>query len=136
VEIEEGPDSKEDAESILTSTASITSSLLRFRSLHGRTFHSELGNAQAWEPNDRKHIESLDLLYVFLRLSIGQFLLFPKAYPDQLTQVHSCRHASNLLAMDGKLHFAPLEFPKVKKVLDLGTGAGHWAMQVKPSSDK
>jgi hypothetical protein len=34
-----------DAES---STASITSSILQYRTLHGRTYHSERGNAQYW----------------------------------------------------------------------------------------
>ena len=30
------------------STASLTSSILRYRSIHGRTYHSERGNAQYW----------------------------------------------------------------------------------------
>jgi hypothetical protein len=30
------------------STASITSSILRYRTIHGRTYHSERGNAQYW----------------------------------------------------------------------------------------
>lgn len=30
------------------STASLTSSILRYRTVHGRTFHSERGNAQYW----------------------------------------------------------------------------------------
>jgi len=30
------------------STASLTSSILRYRTVHGRTYHSEGGNAQYW----------------------------------------------------------------------------------------
>jgi len=30
------------------STVSITSSVLRYRTIHGRTYHSERGNAQYW----------------------------------------------------------------------------------------
>lgn len=30
------------------STASLTSSILNYRTLHGRTYHSERGNAQYW----------------------------------------------------------------------------------------
>jgi hypothetical protein len=31
-----------------SSTASLTSSILRYRSIHGRTYHSERGNAHYW----------------------------------------------------------------------------------------
>lgn len=37
-----------DAES---STASITSSILHYRTINGRTFHSERGNAAYWQVN-------------------------------------------------------------------------------------
>ena len=36
------------AESVNTSTASISSSILNYRTLHGRRFHSEVGNASYW----------------------------------------------------------------------------------------
>ncbi|RYP45665.1 hypothetical protein DL768_008009 [Monosporascus sp. mg162] len=45
-----------------SSTASLTASILEYRTVHGRTFHSERGNAQAWNPNDAQHEESMDLL--------------------------------------------------------------------------
>jgi hypothetical protein len=31
-----------------SSTASLSSSILKYRSIHGRTYHSEIGNAQYW----------------------------------------------------------------------------------------
>jgi len=31
-----------------SSTASITSSILQYRTIHGRTYHSETGNAHYW----------------------------------------------------------------------------------------
>jgi hypothetical protein len=37
-------------------------------------------------------------------------------------------HASCLVAMDEKLFLAPVDTSKLKRVLDVGTGAGHWAM--------
>jgi len=77
----------------------VTSSLRRFRSLHGRTYHSEIGNALSWTPNDEKHIETLDLL-----------------------------HATCLTSIREKLFLAPIDTEKLKSVLDVGTGAGHWAM--------
>ncbi|KAK0617645.1 hypothetical protein B0T14DRAFT_273875 [Immersiella caudata] len=43
------------------STASITSSILRYRMIHGRTYHSERGNAQYWGSNDEQQNEVLDI---------------------------------------------------------------------------
>lgn len=40
-----------DAESIGsigTSTESLTASILEYRKIHGRTYHSEIGNASYW----------------------------------------------------------------------------------------
>ncbi|RYO88793.1 hypothetical protein DL766_002976 [Monosporascus sp. MC13-8B] len=45
-----------------SSTASLTASILEYRTMHGRTYHSERGNAQSWNPNDALHEESMDLL--------------------------------------------------------------------------
>ncbi|KXX80039.1 Neurofilament medium polypeptide, partial [Madurella mycetomatis] len=45
----------------ISSTASLSSSILEYRTLHGRTYHSEIGNANAWAPNDAQHTESMDL---------------------------------------------------------------------------
>ena len=38
----------DDDSSLLSSTASLSSSIFRYRTLHGRTYHSERGNAQYW----------------------------------------------------------------------------------------
>ncbi|KAL6355133.1 hypothetical protein LRP88_11379 [Fusarium phalaenopsidis] len=48
-----------DAES---STASITSSILQYRTIHGRTYHSERGNAFYWGSNDEKQSEAMDII--------------------------------------------------------------------------
>ncbi|KAI1440996.1 hypothetical protein F5Y02DRAFT_319472 [Annulohypoxylon stygium] len=45
-----------------SSTASLTASILEYRTVHGRTYHSERGNAQSWNPNDALHDESMDIL--------------------------------------------------------------------------
>jgi hypothetical protein len=44
-----------------SSTASLTSSILQYRTHLGRTYHSEIGIAEGWTPNDEKHAESMDL---------------------------------------------------------------------------
>ncbi|KAH7271841.1 S-adenosyl-L-methionine-dependent methyltransferase [Fusarium solani] len=63
-----------------SSTASISSSILEYRTIHGRTFHSEKHNTQYFTPNDEKQNESLDIVHHYLTL-----------------------------LLDGKLHLAPLK---------------------------
>ncbi|KAI0144462.1 S-adenosyl-L-methionine-dependent methyltransferase [Xylariaceae sp. FL1272] len=81
-----------------SSTASLSASILEYRTVHGRTFHSERGNAQSWNPNDAQHDESMDILH----------------------------HVSTLL-QKGKICLAHLD-PDVQKVLDVGCGTGIWAI--------
>ncbi|EFX06191.1 dihydrofolate reductase [Grosmannia clavigera kw1407] len=45
-----------------SSTASLASSILAYRQIHGRTYHSERGNALYWGSNDQKANDSLDLI--------------------------------------------------------------------------
>ncbi|KAJ9156093.1 Methyltransferase domain-containing protein [Pleurostoma richardsiae] len=82
----------------VSSTASITSSILRYRTVLGRTYHSERGNAQYWGANDEQASETLDLAHHFLTL-----------------------------CLDDKLHLAPLA-KTIQKALDIGTGTGIWAI--------
>ncbi|KAI8648345.1 hypothetical protein NCS56_01518800 [Fusarium sp. Ph1] len=99
------PDTHDDGDSVLTqdaipSTASLTASILEYRTIHGRTFHSQRGpgNAEYWAPNDDQHNTSMDI-----------------------------QHHVWTLLLDGKLHLAPLP-ERVGKVLDVGTGTGIWAI--------
>ncbi|KAK1762048.1 S-adenosyl-L-methionine-dependent methyltransferase [Phialemonium atrogriseum] len=43
------------------STASIASSILEYRTIQGRTYHSERGNARYWGLNDDQQNESMDI---------------------------------------------------------------------------
>ncbi|KAI5925680.1 S-adenosyl-L-methionine-dependent methyltransferase [Camillea tinctor] len=86
-------------EDAASSTASLSASILEYRTVHGRTFHSERGNAQSWNPNDAQHDESMDILH----------------------------HVSTLM-QDGKIHMAEIDDKKVQKVLDVGCGTGIWAI--------
>ncbi|KAI1748903.1 S-adenosyl-L-methionine-dependent methyltransferase [Xylaria castorea] len=81
-----------------SSTASLSASILEYRTVHGRTYHSERGNAQSWNPNDAQHDESMDILH----------------------------HVSTLM-QDGRLTLAPID-ESVQKVLDVGCGTGIWAI--------
>ncbi|KAI0881363.1 S-adenosyl-L-methionine-dependent methyltransferase [Annulohypoxylon maeteangense] len=81
-----------------SSTASLTSSILEYRTVNGRTYHSERGNAQSWNPNDALHDESMDILH----------------------------HVSTLMQR-GKIYLAPIK-DDVQKVLDVGCGTGIWAI--------
>ncbi|PKS09629.1 hypothetical protein jhhlp_004248 [Lomentospora prolificans] len=81
-----------------SSTASLSSSILQYRTINGRTYHSEQGNAQYWVANDEKANVALDIIHHVL-----------------------------LLSLDGKLHKAPLK-KDIQKVVDIGTGTGVWAI--------
>ncbi|KAF5637889.1 L-ascorbate oxidase [Fusarium sp. NRRL 52700] len=99
----EGGDN-DDADSTLdpdnaSSTASITSSILEYRTIHGRTYHSEQGNAQYWASNDEQQNDLMDLTHHILTLGLGD-----------------------------KLHLAPLKEEKLHQVIDIGTGTGIWAI--------
>ncbi|KAF4998602.1 hypothetical protein FGRMN_2928 [Fusarium graminum] len=80
------------------STHSLSSSIFEYRTLHGRTYHSDRGNTQYWASNDDQASESLDIAHHF-----------------------------TLLLLDDKLHLAPLR-PDIQRVLDIGTGTAIWAI--------
>ncbi|KAF5004219.1 hypothetical protein FDECE_9276 [Fusarium decemcellulare] len=90
-------DSGVDEGSETTSTASISSSILNYRRLHGRTYEN-MQSTEYWAPNDDQQNEGLDLI-----------------------------HNALLMTLDNKLFFAPIgDHPK--RVLDVGTGTGIWAI--------
>ncbi|OLN92291.1 Phosphoethanolamine N-methyltransferase 3-like protein 1 [Colletotrichum chlorophyti] len=80
------------------STVSITSSILEYRTIRGRTFHSDRHDTTYFTPNDDQQSESVDITHHYLQL---------------------------LLA--GRLYLAPIK-EDAEKVLDVGTGTGIWAM--------
>jgi len=88
-----------DGDTASTDASSIASSILQYRTLYGRTYHSEGSGAQYWATNDQKQSEAMDIL-----------------------------HHTLTLILDGKLYAAPLEGKKIEKVLDVGCGTGIWAM--------
>ncbi|KAJ3524446.1 hypothetical protein NM208_g12058 [Fusarium decemcellulare] len=97
------PTDTDDADSALgsddaSSTASLTSSILHYRTRQGRTYHSERGNANYWAPNDNSQNESVDI-----------------------------NHHMLTLVLDDDLQLAPLG-KNIQKVLDIGTGTGIWAI--------
>ncbi|KAK3947033.1 S-adenosyl-L-methionine-dependent methyltransferase [Pseudoneurospora amorphoporcata] len=84
---------------IESSTASISSSILQYRTINGRTYHSDsVTNTSYWGPNDQKQNEMLDIF-----------------------------HHAITIALDGDLYKAPIT-DKPKNVLDIGTGTGLWAI--------
>lgn len=84
---------------LLSSTASVSSSIIQYRTLRGRTYHSERYNTDYYAPNDARQNESVDISHHYLTL-----------------------------LLDGKLFLAPLDRDKVKRALDVGTGTGIWAI--------
>ncbi|KAM5364974.1 hypothetical protein ACJZ2D_011234 [Fusarium nematophilum] len=98
----EGELDESDRDSALSdnssSTASLTSSILEYRTILGRSFHSERGNAQYWGSNDEEQNDAMDI-----------------------------NHHVQTLLLDGKLHLAPLT-RDISTAIDIGTGTGIWAI--------
>ncbi|KAK6218447.1 hypothetical protein QIS74_06327 [Colletotrichum tabaci] len=89
------------ATSVSSSSASLSSSILQHRLENGRTYHKYKDGKYLY-PNDEKENDRLDL-----------------------------QHNLYLLTLDYKLGLAPPNEPgsDVKRVLDIGTGTGLWAIE-------
>ncbi|KAH7635576.1 S-adenosyl-L-methionine-dependent methyltransferase [Sordaria sp. MPI-SDFR-AT-0083] len=84
-----------------SSTASISSSILKYRTINGRTYHSDsVTDGEYWGPNDEKQNEMLDISH----------------------------HVMTLL-LDGKLYTAPIT-DNPENIIDIGTGTGLWAIDM------
>ncbi|KAG6069704.1 hypothetical protein E4U16_007478 [Claviceps sp. LM84 group G4] len=83
-----------------SSTTSIASSVLEYRQIHGRTYHSDKFTTNYFLPNDDQQLETEEL----------------------------CHHCLTIL-LDDQLFLAPLEKDKIHRVLDVGTGFGIWAIE-------
>ncbi|KAG6070039.1 hypothetical protein E4U16_007182 [Claviceps sp. LM84 group G4] len=95
---------QDDIESIFSEdksfTTSIASSILQYRQIHGRTYHSDKFTANYFIPNDDQQLQSEEI----------------------------CHHFLTIL-LDDQLFLAPLEKDKIHRVLDVGTGSGIWAIE-------
>lgn len=81
-----------------SSTASLTSAILQYRTIHGRRYHSETGKAQYWGSNDEAQSEAMDILHHLVTLTLGDQLFLSPISDD------------------------------VKSAIDIGTGTGTWAI--------
>ncbi|KAJ4402243.1 hypothetical protein N0V85_005353 [Neurospora sp. IMI 360204] len=48
--------------SFTSTTASLSSSIYQYREVQGRTYHAEIGSAEAWQPNDQRHVDAMEIL--------------------------------------------------------------------------
>ncbi|KAL0465237.1 hypothetical protein QR685DRAFT_558138 [Neurospora intermedia] len=95
----------DDADSALgsevaSSTASLSSSILKYRTIQGRTYHSDaVTDQEYWGPNDEIANEMLDIFHHFMTLFL-----------------------------DGKLYTAPLK-DHIQNALDVCTGTGKFDIE-------
>ncbi|KAN0088992.1 S-adenosyl-L-methionine-dependent methyltransferase [Hyaloscypha variabilis] len=87
-------------EDSLSSTASIASSIFKFRVENGRTYNG-YGDRTYFMPNDEIERDRLDLQHHLFQLMFG-----------------------------GKIFTAPIDRTKLHRVLDVGTGTGIWAIDM------
>ncbi|RBR21967.1 uncharacterized protein FIESC28_04680 [Fusarium coffeatum] len=102
-QLNEEADDQDDADSILSdngsSTASLSSSILKYRTLHGRLYQSEKGNPDYWGPIDETGQAAMDINHHVLTLLMGD-----------------------------KLYLAPIS-QDIQAAADIGTGTGIWAIE-------
>ncbi|CAJ0543568.1 Ff.00g038160.m01.CDS01 [Fusarium sp. VM40] len=103
IQLTEEDDAPDDTDSTLSdnasSTASLASSILQYRTLHGRSYQSERGNTNYWGPIDDLQQEAMDINHHVLTLLLGD-----------------------------KLYLAPIS-TDIQAAVDIGTGTGIWAME-------
>ncbi|KAM0559303.1 hypothetical protein ACHAPJ_004322 [Fusarium lateritium] len=78
--------------------ASVTASILEYRTIQGRTYNSDRHPTEYFAPNDEQQLQSVDISHHYLTV-----------------------------LLDNNLFLAPIS-PHVQKVLDVGTGSGIWAI--------
>ncbi|KAG5661821.1 hypothetical protein KAF25_004060 [Fusarium avenaceum] len=78
IQLTEQDDAPDDTDSTLSdnasSTASLASSILQYRTLHGRSYQSERGNTDYWGPIDDLQQEAMDINHHVLTLLLGNKL--------------------------------------------------------------
>ena len=61
-----------------SSTASVSASILEYRRIHGRTYHSDKFRHDYVFPNDEQQLQSVDISHHYLTLLLdGQLFLAP-----------------------------------------------------------
>ncbi|KAF5025563.1 hypothetical protein F66182_2371 [Fusarium sp. NRRL 66182] len=99
-QLAEASDDQEYADSALldnaSSTASLTSSILQYRTIHGRSYQSERGNPDYWGPIDGIGQEAMDINHHVLTLLLDDKLylapLSEDIQSDQYNQQDGCRY--------------------------------------------
>ncbi|OLN81082.1 Trans-aconitate 2-methyltransferase 12 [Colletotrichum chlorophyti] len=106
------------SQTVVSSTASVSSSILDYREENGRTYHRYKDGKYAI-PNDEKENDRL-----------GEVTGTSVSTDMELTIEPDLQHNLFLLTFDNALGLAPPNKPdsKVKRVLDVGTGTGIWAI--------
>ncbi|KAF5246300.1 hypothetical protein FAUST_1417 [Fusarium austroamericanum] len=120
-QLSEDIDDRDDADSTIpdnaSSTASLTSSILKYRTLHGRLYQSERGNTDYWGPIDEAGQEAMDINHHVLTLLMGNKLYLAPLSKD--IQVYTG---------DGNM-LTTLTCTDTKAAVDIGTGTGIWAIE-------
>ncbi|KAK0647979.1 S-adenosyl-L-methionine-dependent methyltransferase [Cercophora newfieldiana] len=117
---EDNDSSSAYSEAAPTSTASLSSSILHFRELHGRTYQN-FTDSEYWQPNDERHNDSLDLNHhMFLLLNNNKLFHAPLENPQSVLDVGT---GTGIWAVD----FAD-QFPSARVIgTDLSPIQPEWA---------
>ncbi|TQN65883.1 Secondary metabolism regulator LAE1, partial [Colletotrichum shisoi] len=115
-------------ESIVSSSISVTDSVLQYRIGNGRTYHKYKDGKYSL-PNDERENERLGKSTMSSFVYSTTRLVAQEGSPT----IIDVQHNMFLLSFDNKLGTAPPNIRgsnvEVKRVLDVGTGTGIWAME-------
>ncbi|TDZ40553.1 Secondary metabolism regulator LAE1 [Colletotrichum trifolii] len=103
---------------------SLADSIYNYRLENGRTYH-RYKDGKYFYPNDDRESDRLGQLAVLTRLQVAA-----RSFPPEI-----CNIINFFLSLDGKLGLSPPNEndSQVKRVLDVGTGTGIWAVEVPPN---
>ncbi|KAF4472885.1 methyltransferase, partial [Fusarium albosuccineum] len=130
----EDRDSGQDDDEPAESTASISNTVLEYRTIHGRRYHSERGNAQYWYLSPTAPLLDRSLIdqskggqMTTCKTSLWTSSKSKNVMHRYLKVADTDSHHLLTLAIDDKLNLAPLK-NNIEKAVDIGTGTGIWAI--------
>ncbi|KAF0315334.1 hypothetical protein GQ607_017442 [Colletotrichum asianum] len=120
VDVDDPDDGSSIDERMTTYTASLTSSVVDYPTEYGRRYHAFRQGGELLKTT----------LFSVSTNSRGTLLAYQFPNDDQELDRLDLTHKMMLKTLSGKLYLAPLQKDKVRRILDIGTGTGIWAVEM------
>ncbi|KAG5992602.1 hypothetical protein E4U54_003596 [Claviceps lovelessii] len=139
---EQDEDSALGTDDDASATTSLRSSITRYREENGRTYHSYAESSESSSAVDdtlyHMGIVYMEIAYHMLTFTFRKSIMCSPMIsrdtiatrPAGLMARKDLQHHLFSLTLGGKLYEAPLDQPKISRILDAGTGTGIWAIDI------